>query len=36
MDPVKLIGDILSVLTLLAVLGVLIWFVISRVLPVFG
>jgi hypothetical protein len=36
MDPVKLIGDILSVLTLLAVLGVLAWFVVSRVLPVFG
>ncbi len=36
MDPVKLIGDIISILTFLAVVGVLIWFVISRVLPFFG
>ncbi len=36
MDPVKLVGDIISILTFLAVVGVLIWFVISRVLPFFG
>jgi len=35
MDPVKLIGDAISLLTLLIVVGVLIWFVISRVLPLF-
>ena len=36
MDPVKLIGDVISILTLLAVVGILVWFVISRVLPFFG
>ncbi|MFC7172632.1 hypothetical protein ACFR97_02105 [Haloplanus litoreus] len=36
MDPVKLIGDLISVLTFLAVVGVLIWFIISRLLPFFG
>jgi hypothetical protein len=35
MDPVKLIGDLISLLTLLVVVGVLVWFVISRVLPLF-
>jgi len=35
MDPVKLIGDAISLVTLLVVVGVLIWFVISRVLPLF-
>jgi hypothetical protein len=33
MDPAKLIGDLISVLTFLALLGVLGWFVISRLLP---
>jgi hypothetical protein len=36
MDPVKLIGDVISALTLLAVLGVLAWFVVTRVVPFFG
>jgi hypothetical protein len=36
MDPVKLIGDAISVITLLAVLGVLLWFVISQLFPGFG
>ncbi len=36
MDPVKLIGDLISVLTLLAVVGAVIWFVATRLLPFFG
>jgi hypothetical protein len=36
MDPVKLIGDAISLLTFLIVVGVLIWFVVSRVLPLFA
>jgi hypothetical protein len=36
MDPVKLIGDIISYLTLLALLGALIWFTITRLLPSVG
>lgn len=30
MDPAKLIGDLISLLTLLAVVGVPLWFVVSR------
>jgi len=33
MDPAKLIGDLISVLTFLAVLGVMGWFVVTRLLP---
>jgi|GEM_PF-2894791 len=33
MDPVKLIGDVISALTLLAVLAALVWFLVTRVLP---
>jgi hypothetical protein len=36
MDPAKLIGDAIAVLTFLAVVGVLIWFVVARVIPGFG
>lgn len=36
MDPVKLVGDILSVLTFLAVVGAMVWFVVTQVIPFFG
>jgi hypothetical protein len=36
MEPVKLIGDIITALTVLAVLGGLLWFAVSRLLPAFG
>ncbi len=36
MDPVKLIGDLISLLTFLAVVGVLLWFVVSRFVPGIG
>ena len=36
MDPAKLIGDIITLLTFLAVLGVVIWFVVTRLVPFFG
>jgi hypothetical protein len=35
MDPVKLIGDLISVLTVLAVVGAVLWFVVTRLLPAF-
>jgi hypothetical protein len=36
MDPAKLIGDVITALTFLAVLGVVIWFVVTRFLPFSG
>lgn len=36
MDPVKLIGDTISVLTILAVLAAVVWFLVSQVLPGVG
>jgi hypothetical protein len=36
MDPVKLIGDLISVATILVVLGAVVWFVVTRLLPFFG
>lgn len=33
MDPAQLIGDVITALVAIAVVGVLLWFVISRLLP---
>lgn len=33
MDPAKLIGDVISVITFLAVVGLLLWFVVTRFFP---
>lgn len=33
MDPVQLIGDVITALVAIAVVGVLLWFVISRLFP---
>lgn len=36
MDPVKLIGDAISYITIFALLAALIWFIATRYLPFFG
>jgi len=36
MDPVKLIGDIIAAVTVLVVIGVTIWFIITELIPIFG
>lgn len=35
MDPMELIGDVLVALVSLAVVGIILWFVISQLLPGF-
>jgi hypothetical protein len=35
MDLAKLVGDLVSVLAFLLVVGAIVWFLISQVLPVF-
>ncbi len=35
MDPAKLIGDIISVLTFVAVVGALVWLVVTQLIPFF-